>query len=204
MADSSPTGLTPDEALVRLRDGNLRFLAGDIAPALRDPGSHRFVAAAQVPFAALLACADSRVAPEILFSCGLGDLFVVRNAGNTADAAATGSLEYAVAKLGVPLIAVMGHDRCGAVEAALSVVEADARLPGAMGEMIAPILPSAIRATRRPGQDRVRMAAEEHVLEVVGQLQARSAIIAAAVAAGRLRVAGGLYDLDEGRVRLVV
>ena len=204
MADSSPTGLTPDEALVRLRDGNLRFLAGDIAPALRDPGSHRFVAAAQAPFAALLACADSRVAPEILFSCGLGDLFVVRNAGNTADAAATGSLEYAVAKLGVPLIAVMGHDRCGAVEAALSVVEADARLPGAMGEMIAPILPSAIRATRRPGQDRARAAAEEHVLEVVGQLQTRSAIIAAAVAAGRLRVAGGLYDLDEGRVRLVV
>jgi len=95
-------------------------------------------------------------------------------------------------------------ERLPARSAALSVVEADARLPGAMGEMIAPILPSAIRATRRPGQDRVRVAAEEHVLEVVGQLQARSAIIAAAVAAGRLRVAGGLYDLDEGRVRLVV
>jgi carbonic anhydrase len=203
MAATPPSGPTPEEALARLREGNLRFLAGAPAPALTDPDSHRLVAAAQAPFAALLACADSRVAPEILFSCGLGELFVVRNAGNTADAAATGSLEYAVAMLGVPLIGVMGHQRCGAVKAALSVVEEDARPPGAMGDMIAPILPSAIRAIREGAADPVEACAEHHVRNVVALLLARSAIIAGAVAAGRLSVVGGLYDLDEGRVRLL-
>lgn len=122
MADSSLTGLTPDEALVRLRDGNLRFLAGDIAPALRDPGSHRFVAAAQAPFAALLACADSRVAPEILFSCGLGDLFVVRNAGNVMSDVASGSIDFTLEALNdsVRAIVVMGHTGCGAVKGAVA------------------------------------------------------------------------------------
>jgi carbonic anhydrase len=190
--------MTPAEAIERLRAGNARFLAGEVAPALTEPGSHRFVAGAQAPFAALLACADSRVAPELLFCCGLGELFVVRNAGNTADAAATGSLEYAVAELGVALIGVMGHERCGAVKAALAVAENGTRLPGAMGEMIAPILPAAIRA-RATGED----AGVLHVQDVVADLLSRSAIISGAVAAGRLAVLGGLYDLDEGRVRLV-
>jgi carbonic anhydrase len=190
--------MSPAEAKERLRAGNARFLAGEVAPALTEPESHRFVAGAQAPFAALLACADSRVSPEILFSCGLGELFVVRNAGNTADAAAIGSLEYAVAELGVALIGVMGHERCGAVKAALHVAESGARLPGAMGEMIAPILPAAIRA-RASGEE----AEVLHVQDVVADLLARSAIIAEAVAAGRLGLIGGIYDLDEGRVRLV-
>lgn len=203
MTHPSPSGLTPEQARARLREGNRRFLAGEAAPALTDPATRRFVAAAQAPFAALLACADSRVAPEILFSCGLGELFVVRNAGNTADAAATGSLEYAVAELGVPLIAVMGHDRCGAIKAALAVVERDIRLPGSMPEMIAPILPPAIRALRCDAPDPSAAAAEFHVQSVMAQLQSRSAIIAAAMAAGRLQMAGGVYDLEEGRVRIV-
>jgi carbonic anhydrase len=203
MAPGPRSDLTPEQAMFRLHDGNLRFLAGQVPPGLRDPGSHRLVAGAQAPFAALLACADSRVAPEILFSCGLGELFVVRNAGNTADAAATGSLEYAVAELGVPLIGVMGHDRCGAVQAALSVVGQGARLPGAMAEMIAPILPSAIRGCRDCAEDPLRATAENHVRDVVDTLLARSRIIAEAVEAGRLKVIGGVYDLDEGRVRLV-
>ncbi|WP_237214300.1 carbonic anhydrase [Falsiroseomonas oryziterrae] len=195
--------LTPREARARLAEGNRRFLAGDVPPVLTQPGSHRLVAGAQHPYAALLCCADSRVSPEILFSAGLGDLFVVRNAGNTADAAATGSLEYAVAELGVALIGVMGHERCGAVEAAIAVVEEDARLPGAMEAMIAPILPSAIAACRHRGGDKVRAAAEENVRRMVQHLLTRSRIIAEAVEAGRLAVVGGLYDLDEGRVRLV-
>ena len=203
MDETPRQGLTPDVAVARLRDGNRRFLAGEVAPALTDPNSRRFVAAAQSPFAALLACSDSRVAPEILFSCGLGELFVVRNAGNTADAAATGSLEYAVAELGVSLIGVMGHERCGAIKAAVSLVEKDIRLSGAMGEMIATILPAAIRAVRSGAKDPVQATAEAHVLDVVAKLLARSAIIAEAVAAGHLRVVGGVYDLDEGRVRIV-
>lgn len=161
------------------------------------------MAGAQYPYAAILCCADSRVSPEILFSAGLGDLFVVRNAGNTADAAATGSLEYAVAELGVALVGVMGHERCGAVKAAVAVVEEDARLPGAMEDMIAPIVPSAIAACRHPGGDKVQEAAEENVRRMVQHLLTRSHIIAEAVAAGRLEVVGGFYGLDEGRVRLV-
>jgi carbonic anhydrase len=190
--------MSPAEAIERLRAGNARFLSGEVAPALTEPGSHRLVAGAQAPFAALLACADSRVAPELLFSCCLGELFVVRNAGNTADAAATGSLEYAVAELGVAVIGVMGHERCGAVKAALAVAETGARLPGAMGEMIAPILPAAIRA-RASGED----AGVLHVRDVVADLLARSAIIVEAVAAGRLAIIGGFYDLDDGRVQIV-
>jgi carbonic anhydrase len=103
----------------------------------------------------------------------------------------------------VPLIGVMGHDRCGAVQAALSVVGQGARLPGAMAEMIAPILPSAIRGCRDCAEDPLRATAENHVRDVVDTLLARSRIIAEAVEAGRLKVIGGVYDLDEGRVRLV-
>jgi carbonic anhydrase len=190
--------MSPAEAMERLRAGNARFLTGEVAPALTEKESHCSVAGAQAPLAALLACADSRVSPEIPFSCGLGELFVVRNAGNTADASAIGSLEYAVAELGVALIGVMGHERCGAVKAALAVAESGARLPGAMGEMIAPILPAAIRA-RATGED----AAVLHVQDVVADLLSCSTIIAEAVASGRLAVVGGLHDLDEGRVQLV-
>jgi carbonic anhydrase len=202
MAEAAPR-LNPDEAAARLLEGNRRFLAGEIPPALMEPGRRHFVAGAQLPYAAILCCADSRVSPEILFSAGLGDLFVVRNAGNTADAAATGSLEYAVAELGVALIGVMGHERCGAVKAAVAVVQKDARLPGAMEAMIAPIVPAAIAACRHDHADPVQAAAEENVRRVVEQLLTRSQIIADAVAAGRLRVTGGVYDLDEGRVRIV-
>ncbi len=203
MAQAVPR-LTPQEAADRLAEGNRRFLAGELPPALVETGRRRFVAGAQHPYAAILCCADSRVAPEILFSAGLGALFVVRNAGNTADAAATGSLEYAVAKLGVPLIGVMGHERCGAVQAAVATVESDARWPGSMEDMIAPIVPAAIAACRHPGVDKVQAAAEENVRRVVGHLLTRSHIVAEAVASGRLRVVGGVYDLEEGRVRIVI
>jgi carbonic anhydrase len=196
--------LTPDEAAGRLIEGNRRFLAGELPPALMEVGRRHFVAGAQNPYAAILCCADSRVSPEILFSAGLGDLFVVRNAGNTADPAATGSLEFAVAKLGVPLIGVMGHERCGAIAAAVAVVERDVRWPGAMEDMIAPIVPAAIAACRHGPEDRIQATADENVRRVVEHLVTRSQIIAEAVAEGRLRVAGGVYDLDEGRVRIVV
>jgi carbonic anhydrase len=202
MAQAVPR-LTPQQAVDLLLEGNRRFLAGEVPPALMEPDRRRFVAGAQHPFAAILCCADSRVSPEILFSAGLGDLFVVRNAGNTADAAATGSLEYAVAKLGVALIGVMGHERCGAIQAAVATVESDARWPGSMEDMIAPIVPAAIAACRHAGPDRVQAAAEENVRRVVEHLLTRSHIIAEAVAAGRLRVAGGVYDLEEGRVRVL-
>lgn len=201
MPDPKPRP-TPEDALARLAEGNRRFLAGG-SPVVNEPGSHRLVAAAQTPFAALLCCSDSRVSPEILFATGLGELFVVRNAGNTADNAATGSLEFAVAQLGVALIGVLGHDRCGAVEAAISVVERDARLPGAMGTMIAPIIPAAIAACRCGAKDPVRATAEENVRRVVEHLLARSQIIAEAARAGQIRVVGGIYDLDTGRVRIL-
>lgn len=118
----SDPALTPDVALERLKEGNRRFLAGEHGQGMEDPKRRLAVAQRQAPFAVLVSCSDSRVPPEILFGCGLGELFIVRNAGNTVDTTALGSIEFAVVHLHVPLVVVMGHQRCGAVEAALGSV----------------------------------------------------------------------------------
>jgi carbonic anhydrase len=129
--DGKKTGLTPAQALEKLKKGHADFLADK--PSLkssRDNARRLEIARGQIPFAVLVGCSDSRVAPELLFGTGLGELFIVRNAGNTIDTVALGSIEYAVQVLGVPLIMVLGHERCGAVEAAVSVVEKNTVYPG--------------------------------------------------------------------------
>jgi carbonic anhydrase len=139
-AQVAPPSLTPDQVLRQLKDGNAAFLAGrPIAGDVR--GRRRLeIARAQYPIAVLVSCSDSRVPPEVLFGKGLGELFIIRNAGNTIDTAAMGSLEYAVTELNVPLVVVMGHERCGAVAAAVSVVENGATFPGSIGRMVEPIV----------------------------------------------------------------
>jgi hypothetical protein len=119
--------VTPDAALALLKEGNRRFLEGNpIRPHLTSPERRAALAKEQRPFCVLVGCSDSRVAPEVLFGRGLGDLFIVRNAGNVVDIAAMGSIEFGVTVLGAPLVVVLGHERCGAVQAALDVVEKDA------------------------------------------------------------------------------
>jgi carbonic anhydrase len=151
------------------------------------------LATGQRPWAAVLACADSRVAPEWLFACGPGELFEVRSAGNTAFDAGVASLEYAVAELAVPLILVLGHSGCGAVTAAM----ARAPLTPLLEELVLPI-----RASLRPGLD-LAAAVRANALHSAAELPRRSALLAEAVTAGQLRIAAAVVEIGSGRVGLV-
>ncbi len=195
--------MTPDEALERLREGNARFVADQ--PAQADISTRRRLelAKGQRPFAALVGCADSRVGPEHLFGAGLGELFIVRTAGNYLDDAGFGSIAFAVSQLEVPLVVVLGHEQCGAVAAASAVVSDNAQLPPALTRMVQPILPAAIDAHARQGEgeDPVDLAIHLNVRRVVqGLREASDPIIGDPVRAGRVRVVGAYYDLATGRV----
>ncbi|WP_439573273.1 carbonic anhydrase [Phreatobacter sp.] len=195
--------LTPDQALERLMAGNRRFVAEPqvcSAELIRQRGQ---VATGQAPWASVVSCADSRVPPELVFGgLGLGELFVVRNAGNTVDTAALGTLEFGAAVLRSPVILVLGHTRCGAVAAACDVVARNATFPGAIGTMIEAILPAAISASRQGG-DVVEAAIRENVRRTVERLKATGPILSDLAAKGQIRIVGGVYDLASGRVDLL-
>ena len=196
-------GLTPDQALARLIEGNRSFVAG--RPNGSDLTTRRRLALAkgQTPFAALIGCADSRVGPEHLLGAGLGELFIVRTAGNYVDSAGMGSIAYAVLALKVPLIVVMGHERCGAVDAALSVVERNVQFPPALSRMVEPILPAIIaaKASAKPGENLLDACVTANVRRVVAGLrQSSDPIISGPIAQGRVKVVGARYDLDTGEV----
>ncbi|MBY8823064.1 carbonic anhydrase [Sphingomonas colocasiae] len=192
--------MTPDEALQTLRDGNRAFLNGEIQP---DIGSARRLELAkegQAPFCAYVSCSDSRVPPELLFGRGLGELFIIRNAGNTVDTVAMGSIEFAVAELGVSLVVVMGHESCGAVKAAMSVVSENARFPGAIGNMVEPIIPAVLEARGEAG-DATEAAVRQNVRRVVRKLREGSdPLLIEPQKAGRLKVVGAYYHLEKGEV----
>lgn len=197
--EHSITHLTPDEALALLKDGNRSFLTD--APYRNAEGRERRieVARGQTPFAVLVSCSDSRVPPELLFGRGLGELFIVRNAGNTVDTTALGSIEYAILELGVPLVVVLGHERCGAVAAAVSVVRENATFPGAIGQMIEPIIPAVLAAQRQEG-DLLDNAVRANVSRTVKRLRTAEALLSERLETGRLRIVGARYDLEDGSV----
>jgi carbonic anhydrase len=198
----APAARTPDEALALLKRGNRDFLAGRLPAPDRNGRRRLEIARAQYPFAVLVSCSDSRVPPELLFGRGLGELFIIRNAGNTIDTTAMGSLEYAVAELKVPLVVVMGHERCGAVAAAVSVVEQGTTFPGSIGRMVEPIVPAVLEARRRnSGTDLLDASVRENVRRTVARLREFSEpMVLDRLKAGTLRVVGARYDLDDGRV----
>lgn len=194
------TDLTADQALALLREGNDKFVTDSPLRAVQGRERRVAIARGQTPIAVLVSCSDSRVPPELLFGRGLGELFIVRNAGNTVDTAALGSIQYAVAVLGVPLVLVMGHERCGAVEAAVSVVKDNTTYPGAIGAMIEPIVPAVLTAQRQPG-DLVDNAVRENVRRTVARLRTASEpMLIEPLKAGKLRIVGARYDLDDGDV----
>lgn len=198
---SSPQQITPDAALALLKEGNRQFLAGhQVRAQLTDHERRRALAQEQRPFCVLVGCSDSRVSPEVLFGRGLGDLFIVRNAGNVVDLAAMGSVEYGVAVLGAPLIVVLGHERCGAVQAAVNVVENDATYPGSIGQMIEPIIPAVLRARREGPADLLDRAVRANVHRVVERLRTTEHLLSEPLEAGRLKIVGARYDLDDGNV----
>lgn len=196
-----PTQPTPDEALQRLKDGNARFTADERYDADLSRDRRLELAKGQNPFATLVGCSDSRVGPEQLFGVGLGDLFIVRSAGNNIDIAGTGSVEYSVIALNVPLIVVLGHEACGAVVAATQVVTDDKRFPGSIPAMIAPIIPAVLAAQRGEPDNLVEASVEENVRRVVERLRTGEAVLQDALEQGRLKVVGAVYSLSTGEVR---
>ena len=196
------SGLTPDQALERLRQGNQAFASDHPLPVSLGGDRRHALAAGQAPFAVLVSCSDSRVPPEIVFGRGLGELFTIRIAGNTIDTTALGSIEYAVEHLGVPLVVVMGHERCGAVAAAADVVQRNTHFPGAVGSMLQPIIPAVLAArAAHPEGDLVDQSVRENVRQVVQHLrETASPALLERQASGDLRIVGARYDLDDGVV----
>ncbi|MFS0756908.1 carbonic anhydrase [Noviherbaspirillum sp. 1P10PC] len=206
-ATGKKTDLTPTQALALLKEGNEKFVTDSPLRSAQGRERRLEIARGQTPMAVLVSCSDSRVPPELLFGRGLGELFIVRNAGNTVDTVAQGSIEYAVAELGVPLIVVLGHERCGAVDAAVSVVEKNASFPGSIGQMVEPILPAVLKARaalagKEPysHEDLLDASVRQNVMRIVERLRKSEAMLLEPLRSKRLMVVGARYDLDDGNV----
>ena len=193
--------LTPTASLERLLKGNARYVDG---VSLRHDFKHerQALAGGQNPYAAVLSCADSRIAPEYAFDSGRGDLFVCRVAGNFANNETVASLEYAVAELGTPLILVLGHDACGAVSATIKSLKDDTTLPGHLPSLVTAIGP-AVKAVSQQTGDALANAIRQNVVDNVAKLSSATPILSAAVEQGKLNVVGGIYRLKDGRVEMV-
>jgi len=198
---SPPPMITnPDDALEALMNGNRRFIEGDMHDHDHEAAKKRG-ASGQSPFAAFIRCADSRVAPEIVFDQTIGELFVCGVAGNIPTSEIVASLEYAVAVLETPLVVVMGHSNCGAVEAAIEHQNDVMALPGQLPGLVTELLPAAINS--KGAEDRLAKAVELNVEYGIGRIPKDSTVISEAVDAGKCRVVGGVYDLASGAFTLV-
>jgi carbonic anhydrase len=193
--------LSPDAALERLRQGNRRYVEG---VSKRHDFTHEreALAGGQNPYAGILSCADSRIAPEYAFDSARGDLFVCRVAGNFANTDSIASLEYAVAVLRTPSILVLGHDSCGAVDAAIKSLRDNTTLPGQMPSLVAGLAAAVKAASQQPG-NLLGNAIRQNVIDTVEKLKSATPILSAAVEQRKLKVAGGIYRLRDGQVDMV-
>ncbi|MDZ4828633.1 MAG: carbonic anhydrase [Phycisphaerae bacterium] len=196
-SDSMPP-VSPKEAMDRLLVGNQRFVSNQDNGTQRDPSRRAELAKGQHPFAIVLACSDSRVPPELVFDQELGDIFVIRVAGNTADDVALGSIEYAVEHLGAKLVVVLGHERCGAVSAAVKGGE----LPGHLPKVVADILPLVAASKAHPG-DPVHNCVWHNAATVAARIRESGPILNEFVERGDIVVVSAVYDLDTGIVRFL-
>jgi len=195
--------VTPGEALQRLKDGNARFVRGEPAQRPPTPGQLALLTQTQHPFATILGCSDSRVPPEMVFDQGLGDLFIVRVAGNVVGAEILGSLGYALLHLRTPLFVVLGHEGCGAVQAALKTKFGDLHEPGKIAELLEDILPGLDGINPdEPAQTQWLHAVEANVRWAVRQLAATPAgrVVASG---GQIQIVGAIYELATGCVRFL-
>jgi carbonic anhydrase len=188
----------PETALERLLAGNRRFVSSKANHPHQSLKRVQSLAQAQHPYATILSCADSRVSGEIVFDEGLGDLFDIRIAGNIATPEVIGSIEYAVAHLHTPLLMVLGHERCGAVTAAVDGGELEGQIP----TLVAAIAPAVERVRGQAG-DLLENAVVANIQYQIERLLELSSVLKAAVEAGELKIVGGRYDLDQGKVTLV-
>jgi carbonic anhydrase len=208
-AHAAPSGqnnqVTADDTLKDLMEGNARFVKGEATSPRRTPADFRAVAEAQYPVAIVVSCADSRVSPELVFDSGVGELFVIRVAGNVVDGAGVtvkGSIEYAIAELNVPLIVVLGHTNCGAVKAAVKHINDKDSLPGSINGLVELIKPVVGRVQGQSGEIYENVT-RENVTAGVEKLKDLQPIIAPRVRSGSVKVVGGVYDLQTGVVELL-
>jgi len=199
---SEPPVITADEAWQRLVEGNRRYAAGRSRHPNLGPSRRANLAQSQHPFATILGCIDSRVPPELVFDCGLGDLLVIRIAGQVLDRAALGSLQFGVVVLRIPLLVVMGHQDCGAIQAAIEALDSHVPALADMDWLVQRLRPAVEQARGRPG-DRIDLAVRANIERGVSQLR-RAPLLAEAVAAGTLKIVGARFDLDSGTVSLTV
>lgn len=201
-AAENPGTLSATEALTLLQEGNARFESGRAEHPRQSTERLASVAGGQQPFTVVLGCADSRVPPEIVFDRGLGDLFILRVAGNIPTDEILASMEYAVEHFATPLLLVLGHSRCGAVSATIDALASGDPAPGHIGSLVDAIAP-AVTAARAKSGDLLRNAILANVANGVESVRASQPILAGAVDAGLLSVAGAYYDLDSGRVEFL-
>src|SRR5580704_10560709 len=193
--------VSPDASLELLVKGNKRYVEGESR-------RHDFkrereaLVGGQNPYAGILSCADSRIAPEYAFDSGRGDLFVCRVAGNFANDDTIASMEYAVAILGTPLIMVLGHDSCGAVDATIKSLKDNTVLPGHLPSLVAALAP-AVKAVSQHEGNPLDNAIRQNVIDNVAKLKSATPILSAAVEQGKLKVVGGVYRLGDGRVDMI-
>lgn len=193
--------VSPDVALDLLHKGNERYVSG-VSKRHDFKHEREALVAGQNPFACILSCADSRIAPEYAFDSARGDLFVCRVAGNFANADTIASFEYGVAVLGAPLILVLGHEACGAIDATIKSLKDKSTLPGHLPSLVAALAPAVTATAAQPG-DPLANAIRQNVLSTVAALKSATPILAEAVTAGKLKIAGGVYHLADGRVEMV-
>lgn len=195
--------MSPDQAIQRLMDGNQRYTSGKTQDRVFS-STRAALAGGQNPYACILSCADSRVSPELCFDEERGDLFVTRVAGNYVTPDILASLEYGVAVLKTPLIMVLGHTRCGAVSATVNALEKQAEFPGHIQTIVTALMPAVRAAAAAPHTGTLLQAATvENIKQNVQRLQEATPILSKAVQAEQVKVVGGLYDLETGRIALV-
>ena len=195
-AHSDQPSVAPAEAISKLKEGNGRYTSGNLQHPGQTSERRAELAKTQHPFATILSCSDSRVPPEIVFDQGLGDLFIVRVAGNVINDEGLGSVEYSVDHLGSRLILVLGHQNCGAVKAARETIAAKGNAPGHIESLVTAIKP-AVEATAKEDLDATIKANVKHVVQA---LRSSTPILKAEVDSGKIQVIGGYYSLDTGAV----
>jgi carbonic anhydrase len=203
-ASEENSEIAAEQALQKLMDGNARFVSGDALHPNQSAERRAEVVSGQHPFAIIVGCSDSRVPPEIIFDQGIGDIFVIRTAGQVIDNAALASIEYGAEHLGVPLVVVLGHDSCGAVEATVEGGEA----PGHIGYLVEAISPAvdeaAEQAVNETSEEELLDAAIDiNVKNIVDQLETSEPILSELVEEGRLTIVGARYHLDSGEVEIL-
>lgn len=197
-ANEQEGGVNGDTALKKLEEGNKRYVEAKFTHPNQTKERREEVAKGQHPFAVIVSCSDSRVPPEVIFDQGLGDLFVIRVAGNIVDDAVLGSIEYAIEHLGAKLVVVLGHERCGAVDATVKGGEA----PGHIKGLVEAIKPAVEKSKDQAG-DKLDNAVKANVAIVVDKIKTSEPIIKEFVHEKHLKIVGARYDLDEGNVTIL-